>query len=404
MTLNNDNNNECCKCTTPEIYIELNQQGPQGRQGNPGVNGVSPEITVAQNTNTSYVLKIEDANGSFTTPNLKATLPLGGVDGQMLVKLSNEDGVVGWEGNIDNLVTLDGEQTIEGEKNFTADNTSIKQSLTFTDNNFNSINTSQNGLGIYVDKNNGGEGATSNYFNILSVSQDRVSISPTDKTQDTQLVINSSANVPLVLSRPTEDLGYLHQGNVTAGENVTINKTDNGGIEISSTTEPYTLPIASTTTLGGVKPDGTTITIDTDGIIHGASTYTLPQATDTILGGVKAEAKQDTDTQPVRIDPATGLLYTKASDGSELVPATKDSLGGIIIGDGLKVDEEGLTSLDILAQQPLSLIGNVPSNPHIEDGTDGKGYLNQDVIVFNPANGVTPCNNYSIDTLSLIHI
>ena len=33
----------------------------------------------------------------------------------------------------------------------------------------------------------------------------------------------------------------------------------------------YTLPPATDTTLGGVKPDGTTITVDTDGTLHGAS-------------------------------------------------------------------------------------------------------------------------------------
>ena len=33
----------------------------------------------------------------------------------------------------------------------------------------------------------------------------------------------------------------------------------------------YELPVATTNTIGGVKPDGTTITIDTDGTIHGAS-------------------------------------------------------------------------------------------------------------------------------------
>lgn len=320
MTLNNENNNECCKCTTPEIYIELNQQGPQGRQGNPGVDGVSPEITVVQNTDTSYVLKIEDANGSFTTPNLKAALPLGGVDGQMLVKLSNEDGVVGWEGNIDNLVTLDSEQTIEGEKNFTADNTSIKQSLTFTDNNLNRINTTYNGLGIYVDKNDGGDGATSNYFNMLNISQDKVTISPNDKTQNTQVVINSSANVPLVLSNPTDNFGYLHQGNVTAGENVTINKTDNGGIEISST--------------------------------GGGST--------------------------------------------ELLPATDTTLGGIIIGDGLQVDDEGVTSLNLAVNKPLELAGDIPANPHIVSGEGGKGSREQDVIEFNNANGHTKNEEFEV--------
>jgi hypothetical protein len=53
----------------------------------------------------------------------------------------------------------------------------------------------------------------------------------------------------------------------------------------------YTLPVATTTVLGGVKVDGTTITITSDGIITsvgggGGGTYTLPPATTTTLGGV----------------------------------------------------------------------------------------------------------------------
>ena len=51
----------------------------------------------------------------------------------------------------------------------------------------------------------------------------------------------------------------------------------------------YTLPIANKDNLGGVKVDGTTITIDEDGTIHGANTYILPTASDTILGGVKVD-------------------------------------------------------------------------------------------------------------------
>ena len=51
----------------------------------------------------------------------------------------------------------------------------------------------------------------------------------------------------------------------------------------------YTLPTASTDTLGGVKVDGLTITIDESGVIHGANTYELPTASDTVLGGVKVD-------------------------------------------------------------------------------------------------------------------
>ena len=51
----------------------------------------------------------------------------------------------------------------------------------------------------------------------------------------------------------------------------------------------YELPIATTSQLGGIKVDGTTITADADGTIHGANTYTLPMATTSVLGGVKPD-------------------------------------------------------------------------------------------------------------------
>jgi hypothetical protein len=64
------------------------------------------------------------------------------------------------------------------------------------------------------------------------------------------------------------------------GNTITINTVTNA---ISSV-----LKIASTSTLGGVKVDGTTITINSStGVISGANTYELPIASDTILGGIK---------------------------------------------------------------------------------------------------------------------
>jgi hypothetical protein len=50
----------------------------------------------------------------------------------------------------------------------------------------------------------------------------------------------------------------------------------------------YTLPTASTTILGGVKIDGSTITIN-NGVISSASAYSLPIASTTILGGIRVD-------------------------------------------------------------------------------------------------------------------
>jgi len=47
--------------------------------------------------------------------------------------------------------------------------------------------------------------------------------------------------------------------------------------------------VATTESLGIVQPDGTTITIDENGVITGASTYELPTASTSTLGGVKID-------------------------------------------------------------------------------------------------------------------
>lgn len=44
--------------------------GIDGKDGTNGIDGISPTITVAENTSSSYVLTITDVNGSFNTPNL----------------------------------------------------------------------------------------------------------------------------------------------------------------------------------------------------------------------------------------------------------------------------------------------------------------------------------------------
>jgi hypothetical protein len=64
--------------------------------------------------------------------------------------------------------------------------------------------------------------------------------------------------------------------------------TLNGSNQLVATA--YTLPTASNSVLGGVKVDGTTITIDGSGVISGANTYTLPTASTSTLGGVTVAA------------------------------------------------------------------------------------------------------------------
>jgi hypothetical protein len=96
------------------------------------------------------------------------------------------------------------------------------------------------------------------------------------------------------------------------GTTITIN---NGVISGANT---YVLPTASTTIKGGVKVDGTTILVDGNGVISGANQYVLPTATTTVKGGV--------------IIPAVATSGITNSSGTiGLAVATTTQLGGVTI-------------------------------------------------------------------------
>ena len=99
-----DNTNPCCKCTTPQYTIQLNTQGPPGKQGIQGIPGVSPVVTVAVQTDTTYRLNITDANGTIETPNLQGRgVPRGGEIGDILVKTGTADYDATWQDAYQNM-------------------------------------------------------------------------------------------------------------------------------------------------------------------------------------------------------------------------------------------------------------------------------------------------------------
>ena len=263
MTLNNDNNNECCKCTTPEYELILNEQGPQGRQGNPGKDGISPKIAVASNSYGIYTLNIQTSDGTFTTPNLKASFPAGGNAGDVLGKNSNADGDVGWINTEGKFVTLDSDQTIEGHKQFYGD-----------------------GLRVISDD-------YQNYQTVAELKKDMITPAGNGKVTllEYKYIPNKVAFQTIPVRKITgssqdEYYNLLDESMIEAGNNIHISYSqDNNHLIINALTQVPS--IATTSSVGVVKPDGTTITIDEDGTIHGASTYELPIASTTTLGGIK---------------------------------------------------------------------------------------------------------------------
>ena len=104
----------------------------------------------------------------------------------------------------------------------------------------------------------------------------------------------------------------------------------------------YNLPIATTSSLGGVMPDGSTIKISAAGVISGSNTYTLPVANATTLGGVIPSGN-------VTIT-SNGVIDVKlpVSAGTYTLPvANATSLGGVKQGANVTIDATGLLSVNL---------------------------------------------------------
>lgn len=104
----------------------------------------------------------------------------------------------------------------------------------------------------------------------------------------------------------------------------------------------YTLPTASTTVLGGVKVDGSSITIDGSGIISAApSGYVLPIASQSTLGGIKIGSGLTVD--------ANGVVDVNVGGGNTL--ASRQGLSGTTGS----IDDNQTSNLNITGYKAYSL-------------------------------------------------
>lgn len=131
----------------------------------------------------------------------------------------------------------------------------------------------------------------------------------------------------------------------------------NNGVWVNGTVSggsSYTLPTATTSMLGGVRVDGTTITIS-GGIITavgGGSSYTLPTATTSVLGGVKV------DGTTVTINNGVITAVGGGGGGSGTVNAGTSGRLAYYPADGTIVDDNASV---VWSNNILSITGNIQS-------------------------------------------
>jgi hypothetical protein len=148
-------------------------------------------------------------------------------------------------------------------------------------------------------------------------------------------------------------------GGVKQGANVTI--AGDGTLSVAA---PYSLPVATTGAVGGVSI-GSGLNITPQGLLSAVVTspYTLPQATTTVLGGVTVGSGLAVNSGNLTLSlPAAttntiggvliGSNISVSGNGTisvappySLTPATTSVLGGVIVGSGLSVNGSGVLSI-----------------------------------------------------------
>ena len=239
---------------TANFNFFINRQGPRGPQGIEGEQGFSPSITEGENTAETYTLQVNNKDGSFTTPNLKPQFQDRGGD---VVKVDREHDTL-YFGTVDipDAVDLTTDQTIGGNKKFIGNSTFTGTSH-FTD------DVSITGANLEV---RGVLDATSATITNLQVPNSLTSSG----------VINAVAMNAASIKNNQNNKYYLTQSSITAGDNVTIEETTEG-VKINSTDTKYTLPVASSTTLGGIKV-GENLSIAADGTLSATGGSSEPPA------------------------------------------------------------------------------------------------------------------------------
>ena len=417
-----------------QFNFYLNRQGVTGKQGAKGEKGFSPVISVERDTLSEYILRITNESSYFLTTNLRESKE---DRGGTYIRYDRDQGVM-YAGDADranktqygevrfatpeelaagdestvitpadledataNMVTTNTDQTITGNKSFSApiktktiesidgtrllslsegevslgtpanissplvSNVKVKghsiniagKNFTFTDllnspkitytvlHSGNLKNYIQAGENITIDETS--DGLTINSTGGGQVPED-VALKSADQTFTGHNYFNGQVNFngTVQFTNQQIEIPKLHSSNKITGVNISL---ESAGQSYKFPCEKGTISLSATSGDDAGTTAGLYITgagIDNKRLLTEGDIYTLPQANATAIGGVKANPKTDEDTQAVNIDPATGLLYTKAGDSGGTEDYTqltnKPQINGIELAGNKNGDDLGL--------------------------------------------------------------
>lgn len=326
-----DNNYCACNSGESKYTIKLNQQGPAGKkgeQGDKGIPGFSPYISVVQSDDENYILRINNEANSYNTPNLfpkdQVTTWTNNIEAQVQQNTTDLSNIKG------NYVDLKTDQEINGCKRFIDEYTEfstgeesgkviIKSQYGFGQIRFNSTKRTDgyyNGAFIaftntdnklYYKANTSSQGISFNSTNELAtlgdlpklattttagiVKPDRKTITISDDGALTanylvpQTYINNSGDEVNKFLKLTINKNSLQSSSFSSNDLMLTYRetTFENGVEIGTIISEYPITTflkATVDKLGTVKPDGTTVTINTDGVISAVGEVTQQELAD----------------------------------------------------------------------------------------------------------------------------
>ena len=294
-----------------DFKFQLNRQGIRGQRGEKGDTGFSPLITEKTNTKEEYVLHIQNETDdtSFDTPNLKEGLVPEDMGGTY-VRLNRETGNQ-YYGDIDEAT-----ETTKGAVKLEPDETVL------TPTSETSVITAEQAAQNYTKKT---------------------------ETQDLQNIV--TANEADIATMKTSL--SMKQTKLTEGANITLTDLSNGTVRIDAAGGGGTgdIPIATSTTAGKVKPDGTTITITDDGTISavggGGSTPANMMTTDTdqTITGIKNFSVDW--NKPSENGLFKGLKAGVLALGNDTGTSSEYGVIGLDHGQGFKLKLDGSAAITV---------------------------------------------------------
>lgn len=117
---------------------------------------------------------------------------------------------------------------------------------------------------------------------ILPSAEEGVIPAPAYESRIDQFIEEAREEIEEIVGGAVPTMSATQKGGAKLGSGLTMS-----GEVLSVDPSTIVLPTATLSSLGVVKPDGTTTTVDADGTLHSQSVYDLPKASASTLGGVR---------------------------------------------------------------------------------------------------------------------